>query len=80
MITLIWLVIVLALLAAFLRFLPITALWMIVPGGLYMAGVIPASDGFFTTLVWGFVACVALDCLGIFARVTGFGNRIRITR
>jgi hypothetical protein len=64
------------------RFMPFTALTVLILAVLYLAGVIPPSDGFFSLAVWAFVCAIIGDAIVHIARMAGFGNRddIRITR
>lgn len=64
------------------RFMPFTALTVLILAVLYLTGLIPPSDGFFSLAVWAFVCAIIGDAIVHIARMAGFGNRddIRITR
>jgi hypothetical protein len=64
------------------RFMPFTSLAVLILAVLYLTGLIPPSDGFFSIAVWAFVIAVWVDAIVHIARMAGFGNKdhIRITR
>jgi hypothetical protein len=62
--------------------MPFTALTVLILAALYLPGVIPPSDGFFSFALWAFIISLVVDTVVHIARMAGFGNTndIRIER